>query len=270
MDFVLGCIDIGLRLPPLLLFEEAGFFPHLGGIGFPKHARRFDLRFNVVRILRTLPVIFQGSLGRFETHFIEVLFLFLVQWWTVIHDPRLVRIHVGYSGALSDGTCTGRWLWIRDCNFSFVSIANHLVNDCKKIRLFCPYSLLHRSPLSCFWLSSAVMPGFSLFFLFLVHCWLCIWNQHCLGWKIFCTCSRFPEACVSERQTFWTIRNSRFPEVRWTEQHPEFVLSFFPRPHLRVSRTPRLQGLLEECCPTDTLCRETRQSCACFHLSWTN
>ena len=35
---------------------------------------------------------------------------------------------------------------------------------------------------------------------FLVHCCLCSWNQQCLGCKIFCTCSRFPEACVSERQ----------------------------------------------------------------------
>ena len=46
-------------------------------------------------------------------------------------------------------------------------------------------------------------------------------------WKIFCTFSRFAEACVSERETsriFWTIRSSRFLEVRWTEQHPEFVL----------------------------------------------
>ena len=34
--------------------------------------------------------------------------------------------------------------------------------------------------------------------------------------------------------------------------------SFFPGPHLRVSRTPPVLGLLEFC-PTDTLCRETRQ-----------
>ena len=30
--------------------------------------------------------------------------------------------------------------------------------------LFCPYPLLHRSRLSCFWLSSAAMPGFSAVF----------------------------------------------------------------------------------------------------------
>ena len=87
---------------------EAGFLLHRGGIGFPKHARRFDLRFNVVRIFWTLPVIFHGGLGRFETHIIDVLFLF-AQRWTVIHNPRLFRIHVGHSRALSDGTGTGRW-----------------------------------------------------------------------------------------------------------------------------------------------------------------
>ena len=48
-----------------------------------------------------------------------------------------------------------------------------------------------------------------------------------LGMKTSCTCSRFPEACVSGRQIsriVWIIRNTRFPETRWAEQHPEFVL----------------------------------------------
>ena len=51
----------------------------------------------------------------------------------------------------------------------------------------------------------------------------------------------FPKHAVSERQisrVFWTIRNSRFLEVRWTEQHSEVHTSFFPSSHLRVSRTP--------------------------------
>ena len=41
LDFVLGCIDIGLLLPPLLpllLFEEARFYPNREGNGFPMHA----------------------------------------------------------------------------------------------------------------------------------------------------------------------------------------------------------------------------------------
>ena len=51
----------------------------------------------------------------------------------------------------------------------------------------------------------------------LFHRRLCIRNQHCLGWKIFCTYSRLPEASVSERQIsrcFGTIRNSQLREVR--------------------------------------------------------
>ena len=32
-------------------FEEAMIFPLCGGNGFPMYARKFDLRFNVVRIL---------------------------------------------------------------------------------------------------------------------------------------------------------------------------------------------------------------------------
>ena len=50
-------------------------FPHRGGNGFPMHAWRCDLRFNVVRILWTLLVIFHGRFGRFEAYFIEILFL---------------------------------------------------------------------------------------------------------------------------------------------------------------------------------------------------
>ena len=59
-------------------FEEAGIFPLCGGNGFPMRARKFDLRFNVVRIFRTILVIFHGRLGRFEVPVIEVIF-FLAQ-----------------------------------------------------------------------------------------------------------------------------------------------------------------------------------------------
>ena len=73
-------------------FEEVGIFPLCGGNGFPMHAGMLDLRFNVVRILWTLVVIFHGRLGRFEAHLIEVLFL-LAQFWTVTHHPRIIKIH---------------------------------------------------------------------------------------------------------------------------------------------------------------------------------
>ena len=48
-----------------------------------------------------------------------------------------------------------------------------------------------------------------------------------LGERSSVCVSRFPDACVSERQIsriFRTIRNFRLPEVRWSEQHSEFVL----------------------------------------------
>ena len=102
---------------------------------------------------------------------------------------------------------------------------------------------------------------------FLVHCCLCIWNQHCLGWRIFCTYSRFPETSVSERQTsriFWTIRNSRFSETLWAEQHPEFVLLASQVHTWEYFVLPGFFGLLEESCPKDTPCRETRQHALAF------
>ena len=72
-------------------FRGSGIFPLCGCNGFPMHAGRFDLRFNVVRILWTLLVIFHGGIGRFEIHIIEVLFL-LAQFWTVISHPRIIKI----------------------------------------------------------------------------------------------------------------------------------------------------------------------------------
>ena len=88
--------------------------------------------------------------------------------------------------------------------------------------------------------------------------------------------SRFPEACVSERQIsriVRTIRDSRFPKIHILfvctppriRVYPRHSLSrstsgvytsFFPGSHLRVSRTPRVAGLLEGCCPTDTQRRQ--------------
>ena len=79
MDFVLRCVDKGLLmllpLPPLLLSRRPGFSRFVEANGFAMHARRFDPRFNVLRILRTVLVTFHGGLGRFEAHNIEILFL---------------------------------------------------------------------------------------------------------------------------------------------------------------------------------------------------
>ena len=207
---------------------------------FPHARRKIHLRFNVVRILWALLVIFHGRLWRFATQIIEVFFLF-AQWWTVIHNPRYVKIHIGRSEIFNDGTCTGGWFWIYSRNFSLMTTVNHFVNDCPNLNCL-PLFLLHRSPLefvysslmvywlrmfftihvSCFrwifhtwdcscehslgctrtfecgWCPSMQQSGLSLPFVFCVPpLWppfipfplsLCIWNQHCLGWKIFCLC----------------------------------------------------------------------------------
>ena len=111
-------------------------------------------------------------------------------------------------------------------------------------------------------------------------------NKHCLGWKIFCTYSRFSEASVSERQIsriVWTVRNSRFPnihilfgctplafvctpEIRWAEQDPEFVLLSSQVHTWEWSRTPRVSGLLEELCPHRYAVSRDETTCASFHL----
>ena len=88
------------------------------------------------------------------------------------------------------------------------------------------------------------------------------WNE-----RSFVCASRFPEACVSERRisrVFWTIRNSRFLEFLWTEQHSEFILlssQFLTWEYLVL---PWFSGLLEEFCLTDMLCRETWQHVLAF------
>ena len=258
------------------------------------HAWKFDLRFNVVRILWTLLVKFHGRLWRFATHFVEVFFL-CAQWWSEIPNPRLVRIHLRHSEIFKDGTCTGGWFWIYSRYLSLMTTVNHFVNGCpylnfhyfhtwdcscehsrgctccmstleialsnipRDVLVVCPHlrllfrtftgmyllyvhtwdcsfehspgctccmstleialSNIHRDVLvvcphlrmlfrtftgiySYFWMwrmsiNAAkwtflifcfCVPSFCDLFSFLFHCRLCIWNQHCLGWKIFCLC----------------------------------------------------------------------------------
>ena len=105
------------------------------------------------------------------------------------------------------------------------------------------------------------------------------------GERSFIHTFRFPEASVSERQVsriVWTIRNSRFHNIhvlfvctlphwcvhpRFAEQNNIWSLYFFlPKFSLEISRTPQVWGLLEEFCPTDTPCPQTRQHALNFHL----
>ena len=108
---------------------------------FPDARLKIHLRFNVVRILCTILVLFHGWLGRFA----KVFFLF-AQWWTIIHNPRFVKTQIRHSGIFNDGTCTGGWFWLHSRNISLMTTVNHFGNDCPNLK-FLPLFPLHRSSL---------------------------------------------------------------------------------------------------------------------------
>ena len=126
-------------------FQEAGVLPASWRQRFPDARLKIHLRFNVVRILWAFLVMFHGRPSRFATQIIEVFFFF-AQWWTVIHNSRLVRIRKRHSELFNDGTCTGGWFWIHSRNFSLMTTVNHFVDDCPNLN-FLPSFLLHRSSL---------------------------------------------------------------------------------------------------------------------------
>ena len=119
---------------------------------------------------------------------------------------------------------------------------------------------------------------------FLIHCCLCIKNQYCLGWKIFYSyfsVSQGTRLWETDLQNCLNIRNSRFPNIHilfvYTPRISVYTrdslsrptsgvhASFFPSSHLRVSRTHRVVGSLEEFWLTDTPSLD-ETSCASFHL----
>ena len=293
--------------------RRPGFYPASWRQRFPDARLKIHLRFNFVWILCALLVIFHGRLWRFATQIIEVFFLF-AQWWTVIHNPRYVKIHKGRSEIFNDGTCTGSWFWIYSRKFSLMTTVKHFVNNCPNLNCL-PLFLLHRSPLevrvqlldgvlveNVFSQSTSAASeefstleialanihwdvlvllnvadvhrcsksGLSLTFCFCVPpLWppfipfplsLCIWNQHCLGWKIFCLCFSVSRACVSERQT---IRNSRFPKFA-DQNHIRSSYSFVQIHTWEYLVLSDLEVTCEEFCLTDTLCREMRQRVLAF------
>ena len=121
---------MGLLMPPLLLVEEAGFHPHREGNGFPMHAWRFIFVSTLFESCEPYSWYFHGRLCRFATQIIDVFFLF-AQWWTVIHNPRFVKIHTRHSELFNDGTCTGGWFWTHSRNFSLMTTVNYIVNVCR-------------------------------------------------------------------------------------------------------------------------------------------
>ena len=118
---------------------------------------------------------------------------------------------------------------------------------------------------------------------FFFPCCHCVWNQHRLGWNVLCTYSRFPEVSVFDRSlelselfvtlglpisTFYLCVHPPHSCVhRDSSRSSSGVCTFFfSGPHLRVSRTSRVVGLLEEFCHTDTSCDETKQHASAFFL----
>ena len=239
---------------------------------FPDARLKIHLRFNVVRILWSLLVIFHSRLWRFATQIIEVFFLF-AQWWTVIHNSRLITIHPRRSEIFNDGTCAGGWFWIHARNFSLVTSVNHFVNDCPNFYCLkfhtwdrsCEISPGCTCTLGCGGCPSMQQSGLSLLYVFV--CLLydllsfipfplsALSSGINIAWdeRSFVCASRFPETCVSERQIsrfFWTIRNSRFPKCA-DQNHIRSSFFFLVLPAFLSHRY--------------AVARD-QTTCACFHL----
>ena len=94
MDFIFLCFNEWLPLPPLLFSRRPGLCRLVEATVSRCMLKGFDLRFNVVRIMWTILVIFHGKLGRFEVHMIEVLFL-VEQFLNSNYSPSTIcQIHL--------------------------------------------------------------------------------------------------------------------------------------------------------------------------------
>ena len=238
---VLGCIDIGSLLP-LLLFEEAGFYPHREGNGFPMHAWKFYLRFNIVRILWAILVIFHGRLWR---------------------SDDLSKVYVRHSGIFNDGTCIGGWFWIHshtwDCSREHSPVCTRAFEygGCPSMQqsglslpfVFCVPSLwllFILFPLSPLHLESTLLGVKDLLFVL-------------LGFPRHASLrDRSPESS----ETYVTL-DSRSSLIRTTFG---VHTSVFPGSHLRVSRTPQISRVTWRILsPRDKIHRD-ETTCAWFHF----
>ena len=106
------------------------------------------------------------------------MLMILVQW--ILHriPNHLSQYHLGVQFDL--------------CFFGALSPIRHFSNDrcpsMKRSELLRPSSLLHRSPLSCFWLSSGSTPKSFPIFPFLIHCCHCCGNFHGLRHRYIFVC----------------------------------------------------------------------------------
>ena len=139
--------------------------------------------------------------------------------------------------------------WIHSRNCSLVTTVNHFVNDCPNLHFHNFHSWecsREHSPgctrtFGCGGCPSMQQSGLSLPFVFecllydllwfLFHCRFAFELNMAWGERSFVCASRFPEACVSERQisrVLWTIRNSRFPTFA-DQNHIRSSYFFLPR-----------------------------------------
>ena len=146
------CLDI-LVLELSIIVEHLPFLPGYKQIVHPLP----DLRTLAVR--KWYPWLLPLSF---------VMLMILVLW--IMHKTlnRLSQCHLGVQLDL--------------CIFGALSPIQHFSNDiCPSVRrneLLRPSSLLHRSPLSYFWLSSGSTPKSFPIFPVLIHCCLCCKNFH--------------------------------------------------------------------------------------------
>ena len=95
--------------------------------------------------------------------------------WISLFSEYCIRSWVVFYNITSEYNST--FLFLVLC-LQFSIFSNDICPSMKRNEFFRPSSLLHRSPLSYFWLSSDSTPKFSPLFPFLVHCCLCCRNLY--------------------------------------------------------------------------------------------
>ena len=211
-------LNMGLLLPPpllpLLLFEEARFHSQL----FPDASLKIQLRFNVVRILWAILVMFHGMLWRFATQIIKVLFIFRN------NAPCFIDLLCAVCVQLLDGVQVGNFshpprpLIIsrnhRAASEEFSTLEIALANNGRDVLVLLEVADVHQ----CNKVDFPYLLCMCAFFMTSFHSFsiVAFASGINIAWveRSFVCASWFPEACLSEREIsriFWTIRNSRFP-----------------------------------------------------------
>ena len=263
-----NAIDEGLQLllplPPLLLSRRPGLCRFCGSNGFPMHARRFDLRFNdcsnLVKHTRDIPrLAWKIRSIYYRSSFPSCAILNRnspsTNYENSFGNSPKYSMMVRFSWALrqwNDASATAPEL----LDYEFSSVREFLI---VKILCLCtnsssPKNISHVRKWYCsFELFQGVHKNF--------------WINGCPSMQksgelseLFVTLG-FP---ISVFLCVYTPSIRVYTRDSLSRTTSGVCTSFFPGSHLRVSRTPWVLGLLEEFCPKDTLCRETRQHAPAF------